>query len=99
MKPKLPLGKIDPRILGKLLSQYTSAGKRVLIGAGIGEDAAIIDMGHVYLVAKTDPITHVTGEIGHSHAFRNQCPRHRKDLLSDVQDLQRTGHRLLRRAH
>jgi hypothetical protein len=45
MKPKLPLGKIDPRILGKLLSQYTSAGKRVLIGAGIGEDAAIIDMG------------------------------------------------------
>ena len=65
MKSNLPLGKIDPRILEKLLSQYTSAGKRVHIGAGIGEDAAIIDMGHVYLVAKTDPITHVTGEIGH----------------------------------
>jgi hydrogenase expression/formation protein HypE len=65
MKSKLPLGKIDPKILGKLLSQFTSTGKRVLIGAGIGEDAAIIDMGHVYLVAKTDPITHVTGEIGH----------------------------------
>jgi hydrogenase maturation factor len=65
MKSKLPLGKIDPRILARLLDQYTSAGKRVLIGAGIGEDAAIIDMGAVYLVAKTDPITHVTGEIGH----------------------------------
>jgi hydrogenase expression/formation protein HypE len=64
MNPQLPLGKINPRILGKLLSQYTSAGKRVLIGAGIGEDAAIIDMGHVYLVAKTDPITHVTSEVG-----------------------------------
>jgi hydrogenase expression/formation protein HypE len=64
MKSKLPLGKIDPKILSMLLSQYTTAGKRVLIGAGIGEDAAIIDMGHVYLVAKTDPITHVTGEIG-----------------------------------
>jgi len=64
MNSKLPLGKIDPKILGRLLSQYTSAGDRVLIGAGIGEDAAIIDMGHVYLVAKTDPITHVTGEIG-----------------------------------
>ena len=64
MSTRLPLGKIDPKILGKLLSQYTSAGGRVLIGAGIGEDAAIIDMGHVYLVAKTDPITHVTGEIG-----------------------------------
>jgi hydrogenase maturation factor len=65
MKLKLPLGKIDSKILAKLLSQYTSAGKRVLVGAGIGEDAAIIDMGPVYLVAKTDPITHVTGEIGH----------------------------------
>jgi hydrogenase expression/formation protein HypE len=65
MKSKLPLGKIDPKILARFLSQYTSAGKRVLIGAGIGEDAAIIDMGHVYLVAKTDPITHVTGQVGH----------------------------------
>ena len=64
MTCKLPLGKIDPSILAKLLSKYTSAGKRVLIGAGIGEDAAIIDMGGVYLVAKTDPITHVTGDIG-----------------------------------
>ena len=65
MRPKLPLGKIDPKILRKLLSKYTSAGGRVLIGAGIGEDAAVIDMGHVSLVAKTDPITHVKGEIGH----------------------------------
>jgi hydrogenase maturation factor len=65
MKSELPLGKIDPKLLAGLLARYTSAGKRVLIGAGIGEDAAIIDMGPIYLVAKTDPITHVTGEIGH----------------------------------
>jgi hydrogenase expression/formation protein HypE len=65
MKSNLPLGKIDLRTFAMLLSQYTSAGKRVLIGAGIGEDAAIIDMGPQFLVAKTDPITHVTGEIGH----------------------------------
>jgi hydrogenase expression/formation protein HypE len=71
MKSKLPLGKIDPKILGRLLSRYTSAGNRVLIGAGIGEDAAIIDRGHVCLVAKTDPITHVTGEIGHSAVHIN----------------------------
>jgi hydrogenase expression/formation protein HypE len=64
MKSKLPLGKIDPRLLAELLSQYTDATNRILIGAGIGEDAAIIDMGHVYLVAKTDPITHVSDEIG-----------------------------------
>jgi len=64
MKSNLPLGKIDPKILARFLSQYTSVSERVVIGAGIGEDAAIIDMGRVYLVAKTDPITHVTGEIG-----------------------------------
>ncbi len=39
MNSSLPLGKIDPEILEKLLSRYTSAGKRVLIGAGIGEKA------------------------------------------------------------
>lgn len=65
MSPKLQTGKIDPDILGKLISDYTHKEDRVLIGAGIGEDAAIIDMGSSYLVAKTDPITHVTSEIGH----------------------------------
>ena len=65
MSPKLQIGKIDPDVLGKLISDYTHKEDRVLIGAEIGEDAAIIDMGSSYLVAKTDPITHVTGEIGH----------------------------------
>ena len=65
MSPNLRIGKIDPDILGKLISDYTHKEDRVLIGAGIGEDAAIIDMGSSYLVAKTDPITHVTSEIGH----------------------------------
>jgi hydrogenase maturation factor len=65
MSPKLQIGKINPDILGKLISDYTHKEDRVLIGAGIGEDAAIIDMGSSYLVAKTDPITHVTSEIGH----------------------------------
>jgi len=65
MSQKLQIGKIDPDILGKLISDYTHKEDRVLIGAGIGEDAAIIDMGSSYLVAKTDPITHVTSEIGH----------------------------------
>jgi hydrogenase maturation factor len=65
MSQKLQIGKINPDILGKLISDYTHKEDRVLIGAGIGEDAAIIDMGSSYLVAKTDPITHVTSEIGH----------------------------------
>lgn len=65
MSSNLKIGKINPDILGKLISDYTHKEDRVLIGAGIGEDAAIIDMGSSYLVAKTDPITHVTSEIGH----------------------------------
>jgi hydrogenase expression/formation protein HypE len=61
----LPVGKIDPEILGEFLSRYTRKDRRVIVGAGIGEDAAVIDTGGpVLLVAKTDPITHVTSEIG-----------------------------------
>ena len=65
MGSKLKIGKIDPDILGKLIADFTHKKDRVIIGAGLGEDAAIIDMGTTYLVAKTDPITHVTSEIGH----------------------------------
>lgn len=60
----LPIGKIDPEILENLLLRYTQKDQRVVIGAGIGEDAAVIDMGTVLLVAKTDPITHAASEIG-----------------------------------
>ena len=61
----LKIGKIEPVILGKLISDYTHKDGRVLVGAEIGEDAAVIDMGSTCLVAKTDPITHVTAELGH----------------------------------
>lgn len=64
MMTALPVGKLDPEILGNLLSRYTRVDTQVIIGAGIGEDAAVIDTGPVLLVAKTDPITHVTSEIG-----------------------------------
>lgn len=60
----LPIGKIDPEILGNFLLRYTRKDERVVIGAGIGEDAAVIDMGSILLVAKTDPITHAATEIG-----------------------------------
>jgi hydrogenase maturation factor len=36
----------------------------LIVGGSIGEDAAVIDMGDRYLVAKTDPITFATDEIG-----------------------------------
>ena len=62
---RLRTGKIDSHVLESLLSHYTREGHRVVIGSGIGEDATVIDMGRRYLVAKTDPITHATNEIGH----------------------------------
>ncbi len=66
MTQHLPTGKIDADILGSLLRRYTRLDKRVIVGPGIGEDATVIDMGTTHLlVAKTDPITHVTNALGH----------------------------------
>jgi hydrogenase maturation factor len=66
-KKKYVLGKIKHELLSKLLKDYTSglSDDRVIMGSKIGEDAAVIDMGDKYLVAKTDPITFVTDEIGY----------------------------------
>jgi len=61
----LPLGKIDFSLLEKFLKKYQSKpDSRVVIGPKIGEDAAVIDYPDRYLVAKTDPITFATEEIG-----------------------------------
>lgn len=64
MHKPLPLGKLPQDILDRLLKRYGSADERVVAGPGIGEDAAVIDFGDRYLVAKTDPITFATDEIG-----------------------------------
>lgn len=45
--------------------QYNGAKNRVELGFSIGEDAAVIDMNDHFLVAKTDPITFATDEIGY----------------------------------
>ena len=66
MSDLLPLGKLPPEILEELLEHYTFSlpDDRVLVHPGVGEDAAVIDMGERWLVAKTDPITFATDEIG-----------------------------------
>lgn len=61
--PVLPLGKLPADLLATLLSRLP-ADPRVVVGPRIGEDAAVIDMGECYLVAKTDPITFATDAIG-----------------------------------
>ncbi len=65
MKNKLPLGKLGFSLFEKLLTKYKSKGdNRVVVGPKLGEDAAVIDFPDRYLVAKTDPITFATDEIG-----------------------------------
>lgn len=57
---KLPLEKLET-----LLKQHKAFAPGIVVGPGIGRDAAVIDFGEKYLVAKTDPITFVTDEIGY----------------------------------
>jgi len=58
-------GKLPPELLQRLLRSYTCADSRVIVGPAVGEDAAIIDMGDHYLIAKSDPITFATDAIGY----------------------------------
>src|SRR5919109_441546 len=58
-------GKLPPELLHRLLTSYTRADPRVIVGPAVGEDAAIIDMGDRYLIAKSDPITFATDAIGY----------------------------------
>ena len=59
------MGKIPVDLLHRLLARFAKTGDpRVLVGAGIGLDAAAIRFDRRVLVAKTDPITFVADEIG-----------------------------------
>jgi hydrogenase maturation factor len=59
MDPKrvLPVGKLPGELLAKLIGAYGSSDPTVLVGPGIGGDAAAIDLGATTLVVKSDPIT------------------------------------------
>jgi len=64
MQTPYPLGKLPAEHLARLLARYTPSDPRVVLGPGIGRDAAVISFGDRYLIAKTDPITFATDEIG-----------------------------------
>ncbi len=57
-------GKLPSELLSELLDRVEIKDSRVVLGPTLGEDAALIDMGDRYLVAKTDPITFTTDLIG-----------------------------------
>ncbi|MBA3532477.1 MAG: hydrogenase expression protein [Ardenticatenales bacterium] len=57
-------GKLPPDFLARLLARYGSTDPRLVVRPGLGLDAAVLDLGDQYLVAKSDPITFATSEIG-----------------------------------
>ena len=59
-----PPGKLPHDELRRLISRFTGKHERLVVPPQVGEDAAVIDMGDRYLVAKTDPITFATDRIG-----------------------------------
>ncbi len=63
-----PVGKLPFGFLQILLEKYAngkSAIHGVKVGAGLGRDAAVIDLDDRMLIAKTDPITFVAEDIGY----------------------------------
>lgn len=58
------VGKLPMDLLQLLLERYRGHDERLVVGPQVGEDAAVLDMGERYLVAKSDPITFATEEIG-----------------------------------
>lgn len=57
-------GKLPPDFLEELLSDLGAADPRVLVGPGVGEDSAVVDMGNRLLIAKSDPITFASDRVG-----------------------------------
>src|SRR5512136_3108998 len=58
------VGKPPLAVLERLFRQCGVRDPRVIVGPRVGEDAAVVDLGDRYLVAKVDPITFVAEEIG-----------------------------------
>lgn len=64
MTGRIPVGKLPAAVLDRLLKLYAPTNARVLVGPGIGLDAAVIDMGNHCLIAKSDPVTFAIDDIG-----------------------------------
>jgi hydrogenase expression/formation protein HypE len=64
MGNRYPIGKLPAAHLARLLARWPPTDERVLVGPGLGHDAAVISFGDRCLVAKTDPITFASDQIG-----------------------------------
>jgi hydrogenase maturation factor len=61
---RLKAGKLPHALLAELLAGLPARERRLLIGPGIGEDAAVLSFGATSLIAKSDPVTFATDLIG-----------------------------------
>ncbi len=62
----LPAGKIPNEFLGELIDEIEFKDPSIIIGPGVGEDTAAVDIsGESTLVLKSDPITFVTSAEGY----------------------------------
>ncbi len=61
---EMQAGKLHLDLLSEMLGKLDIRDPRVVLGPRPGEDAALIDFGDRYLVAKSDPITFATDLIG-----------------------------------
>lgn len=60
----LPVGKLPPALLARLVAAAPVDDADVLLGPAVGVDCAVVEVGDRLLVFKSDPITFATGEIG-----------------------------------
>lgn len=61
---RLKAGKLPPDLLASFIDDLTPPDQRLLLGPGVGEDAAFVSFGSSTLIAKSDPITFATDRIG-----------------------------------
>ena len=61
---RLKAGKLPPDLLAGFLDDLDRSDQRLLLGPGVGEDAAFVSFGSSTLIAKSDPITFATDRIG-----------------------------------
>lgn len=61
---KLPLGKLPPNLLEKILQKIPQMDSNVILGPGTGMDCSVLDFGDQYLVFKSDPISLTSDNIG-----------------------------------
>jgi len=68
VQPPLLAGKLPASLLARLLQTLPTSDPALVLGPAVGEDAAVIDFAAEsahFLVAKSDPITFATDEIGY----------------------------------